>query len=348
MTYKIELEPSGKQFEAAEDVSILDSALQHKLTLPHSCKNGDCGTCKAKLIQGEVDVAPCSGLSDEEIRQGYILTCVSKAKSDLKIVSDYCPELEGIEAAIYPCKVASLDFPVADIAILKLRFPPNTQFRYLAGQYINLMWKGLQRSYSIANAQRENSLLELHIRHVPNGAFSNLLFESLEPETLMRLHGPHGTFFVHDSDSPIIFLAGGTGFAPVKAMVEDLIDKDRQRPIYIYWGSQSAAGLYSEIPKHWQSQRKNITYVPVVSGGGSGDESGIESGFESADEQAWSGRQGMVHHAVMQDFSSLEDFEVYACGSSAMIHAAKDDFLKHGLPAEHFYSDIFTPFKLSQ
>jgi len=331
MSIKVNIVPSGKQFEIDTGVSILDGALKQHISLPHSCKSGDCGTCKAKLIRGKVQSENSTALSEQEINDGFILTCLSRAQSDVILESAYYPQLDGISAAIFPCKVSSIEFPADDVAIIHLRFPPNAQLKFLPGQYVNLMWKGLQRSYSIANACVTYDGLELHIRHVPNGEFSQLIFNELKLQTLVRIQGPHGSFFLREGTAPIIMLAGGTGFAPVKALVEEIIEKKIQRQVDIYWGATSASGLYSDLPTHWQSSFPNIRYVPVISG----------------DDAAWTGRRGWVHQAVLEDFDDIGRHEVYACGSNAMIKAAKSDFIQRGLNEANFYSDAFTPFKSS-
>jgi len=330
MEYEVILKPSGKQFVVADDCSVLDGAAQAKINLPHSCRNGSCGACKSRLLKGQID-QPVSldGITADELTAGYILTCLAKPKTNLEIESAYYPELDGIEPVLLPCKVETIDFSDSDIAILHLRLPSNTNIRYLPGQYINLTWKGVTRSYSIANAGQQDHRLELHIRHVDGGEFSKFVFEEIKAGTLLRLEGPHGTFFVRNSDAPIIFLAGGTGFAPVKAMVEQLLEQDTKRLIYIYWGIRSIAAFYTTLPEQWQKTYNNIMFVPVLSG----------------NEVEWQGRRGLVHQAVMEDFSELAPFEIYACGSMEMITAAKSDFLDRGLTEKNFFSDAFTPYK---
>lgn len=330
MTYTVTLNPSGKAFNVDEDGLILDTAIQANIHLSHSCRNGSCGVCKSKLLKGKVDHPEnMSGISSAELDDGYILTCLAKPMSDLEIEANYFAELDGIESGTFPCKVSSIEFPSEDIMILKLRFPPNAIMQYLPGQYIDLMWKDLRRSYSVANTTLESDV-ELHIRHVPGGQFSRFLFDELKPGTLLRMNGPHGTFFVRESEAPVIFLAGGTGFAPVKAMVEQLLNNESNRQIHIYWGARTAEGFYSSKPELWQEQHDNITFIPVLSDG----------------NKDWFGRQGFVHKAVSEDFKDLSLFEVYACGSLDMIEAAKDDFLKQGLLDKNFFADAFTPFKL--
>ena len=330
MIYSVTLKPSNKQFVVENECTILDAATQAKITLSHSCRDGSCGECKSRLLKGRVDQPKnLDGISEKELADGYILTCVAKPATDIEIESTYYHELDGIEPAIFPCKVEDIDFPAQDIAILHLRLPPASRIQYLPGQYIDLMWKGVRRSYSIANAEYREHGLELHIRRVSSGVFSQFVFGELKPGALLRLHGPHGTFFVRDSDAPIIFLAGGTGFAPVKAMVEQLLKQKSHRLIKIYWGISSIEFLYATLPDLWQKNNDNVTFTPVL----------------SDDDASWQGRKGLVHQAVMDDCTDLSKFEVYACGSSGMIAAAKNDLLKQGLLSKNFFSDAFTPSK---
>lgn len=324
MSYKIELQPSGIYFDAATNASILDSALNANIHLEHSCKNGECGLCVAELITGStVDE------QGNEYSFGNILTCCTKPQTDLKLAANYYPELADIKQQIIPGKVDQILLIAEDIAVIKLRFPPSAKFNYLPGQYINITYKGIKRSYSIANAQSVTAGIELHIRRVPNGRFSDLLFNDIKKDALIRIEGPIGTFFVRDNDRPIIFLAGGTGFAPIKAMVEELLANKCKRNLYIYWGMPSAEALYSDIAEQWANSNDNVYYTPVV----------------SVEVENWPGRTGFVHHAVLADFADLSIFDIYACGSPLMIESAKKDFLMQGLNAKNFYSDAFTPAK---
>lgn len=330
MSYEITLKPSGKQFFIENENTVLDAAMQAKITLPHNCRDGSCGECKSRLLKGQVEQPNnLDGVTKSELAEGYILTCAAKPSTDIEIESTYYPELDGIVPALVPCKVDSIDFPNSDIAILHLRLPPNLKFNYLPGQYIELIWKGIRRSYSIANASLKVHKLELHIRRVSNGIFSQFIFEELKSGDLLRLNGPHGTFFTRDSDTPIIFLAGGTGFAPVKAMVEQLLENKTQRTIKIYWGINSVDFMYTTLTNEWQNNYDNITFTPVL----------------SVSDDKWKGRNGLVHRAIIEDISNLAGFEIYACGSPNMITAAKSDFLKHGLNEKNFFADAFTPFK---
>jgi len=324
MNYKIKIQPSGLCFNADEDASILDSALSANIHLEHSCKNGDCGACAAELHTGLVVDALGNSCTS-----GRILTCATRPQSDLELVATFHPELAAIQQKVVPAKVDQILFAGKDVAVITLRLPPNANFHYLPGQYLDMTYQGVKRSYSIANAQVVSAGIELHIRRVPNGCFSELLFTEVKKDSLMRIEGPKGTFFVRDTGRPIIFLAGGTGFAPIKAMTEGLLANQCNRDLHIYWGMPSASMFYSNIARQWAETHSSISYIPVVS--------------EYCEN--WQGRTGFVHQAVLEDFADLSAFDVYACGSPLMIDSAKKDFLLQGLDARNFYSDAFTPAK---
>ncbi|GKX55005.1 CDP-6-deoxy-delta-3,4-glucoseen reductase [Leminorella grimontii] len=321
MSHIIKIFPSSVEFSGKEDESILDSALKAGIHLEHSCKNGDCGVCESELLAGEAVDSTGRVFGQGE----RILTCNCKPRTDLQLQAHYFPELAGQLKKLVPCKVSSSYLVSDDVMKLKLRMPPTANIGFLPGQYVDLQYKGVTRSYSIANSNEKEGI-ELHIRNVPNGQMSSLIFSGLQENTLMRIEGPCGTFFIRDSNRPIIFLAGGTGFAPVKAMVEHLVQKQTTREIYIYWGMPRAKDFYSTLPNEWSEQYKNIHYIPVV----------------SDDDQTWDGRKGFVHHTIIQDFDSLEPFDIYACGSPVMIDASKRDFIAKNLSIDNFYSDAFT------
>jgi len=224
MNYNVKIQPSNLEFSITNTDSILESAIKSNIYLEHGCANGSCGTCRAKVIKGTVKqvIEPIS-LSENDVKQGFILTCCSKPLSDLELLVNYYPELSSIKRMIQPCKVDKLSFPADDIAILKLKIPPTANFHFLAGQYIQLIIKDERRSYSIANILDTYTGIELHVRKVINGVFSDYIFNDLKLNQLLRLEGPIGSFFVREGNSPIIFLAGGTGFAPVKSMVGVLV-----------------------------------------------------------------------------------------------------------------------------
>ncbi|MCJ8233313.1 FAD-binding oxidoreductase [Aeromonas veronii] len=324
MNIIVKVQPSNIQFNAVENVTILESALKTGVILEHSCKNGSCGLCASKLISGVV-----TSQEGEIFTSGQsFLTCQCKPSSnEIIIEAEYYPELAGILRKVTPCKISSID-KRAQFAIFKFRLPPTAAFKYQPGQYINLSYQGVTRSYSIANAD-SNDGIELHIRRVPDGVMSELLFSDVTVNSLLRMDGPIGTFFVRPDTKPIIFLAGGTGFAPVKAMVESLIEQESSRDISIYWGMSSGQDFYSDLPIEWASKFKNIKYIPVVSG----------------DDHEWNGRKGLVHKAVIEDIQDMSNSCVYACGSPQMISAAQQDFMDLGLLEKQFFSDAFTASK---
>jgi len=325
MRYNIKVRPADIGFIAMAGETVLESAIKSNVYLEHSCMDGSCGTCKAKIIKGSVNQRVASaGLSESEVEEGYILTCCAQALSDIELVANYYPELASIKRMVQPCKVDKLNFPSDDIAILKLKMPPTASFKFLAGQYIQLIIKSERRSYSIANISETYEGIELHIRKVVKGVFSDYIFNELKVNQLLRFEGPMGTFFVRKGSAPIVFLAGGTGFAPVKSMVEQLIKEQTTREIHIYWGSGTESGIYSDKAKIWQNQYENIKYIPVLS-----------------DDESYRGRKGLVHRAVLEDLNDLMEYEVYACGSPLMIEAAREDFISNGLKPDNFYSDAF-------
>ena len=317
--HNITIKPANIQYPASADITLLDAALTNNLSLQHSCKKGSCGSCVAKLVTGTV-----KNEHDEIVNTGSVLTCRSYALSDVTLTANYFAELATIHCLTLPCKIAAKQMMSDDIMILSLRIPPTTTFHYLPGQYLDLIHGNVRRSYSIANAPTTTSNIELHIRLLQNGEMSQALEHSTVNQ-LMRIEGPKGTFFIRDAEAPIIFLAGGTGFAPVKAMVEKLIATGSQRTIYIYWGMPHSTALYTDIAKSWENTFNHVHYVPVI----------------SSEDHTWNGRIGFVHEAVVNDFIDLNQYHVYACGSTAMIHAAKEAFIARGLKEEHFYSDAF-------
>ena len=321
MSYKIKIQPSNVSYQSENN--LLDDALSQSIPLEHSCKNGDCGVCSAEIISGEI-----LNESAEVVTQGSILTCQSKALSDAILKANYYPELANIKQQTLPSKVSTITYAAEDILILKLRFPPTVQFKYLAGQYIDLIFKGIKRSYSIANACNNSKEIELHIRKVLNGSMSELLFDNISENQLMRIEGPKGTFFVRDGIKPLIFLATGTGIAPVKAMVEALLESNDKREIHIYWGMRFQSEIYSHELKKYSQMHSHIKFISVLSRECSSDP-----------------KHGYVQDAVLNDVESINSFDVYACGSLTMIEQAKLLFVGKGLSSESFYSDAFTPAK---
>ena len=333
MSYQVTVQPSGKQFSAEADETLLDAALRQGLTLPYGCKDGACGACKGKVVSGSVDhgKAQAHALKDDEKAAGQTLYCCAKAQSDLVIECKQVSSAGDIPVKTLPSRIEKLEKLAPDVIELHLRLPASERLQFWAGQYIDILLKdGKKRSYSLANAPHDDALLQLHIRHVPGGLFTEQVFSTTKVRDILRFNGPHGTFYLReDSKKPMILLAGGTGFAPIKAIVEHAIAEKCERPMFIYWGAKARVDLYQNaLPEKWAAEHGNIKYVPVLS--------------EPAADDAWSGRTGFVHQAVLADFADLSGYQVYACGSPVMIDAARQDFMAQGLPEEEFFADAFT------
>jgi CDP-4-dehydro-6-deoxyglucose reductase, E3 len=329
MTFSVSVQPSQRQFNVEAHETVLDAALRAGVVLPYGCKDGACGSCKGKVLSGSVRYKNHAQdkLSEQDRAQGCTLFCSVHANTDLVIE---CREVVGLgEFPIkkVPCRINSIHKITADVAILKLQLPANDKFLYRAGQYIDFMLKdGERRSYSIANAPHENGPLELHIRHLPGGLFTDHVFNTMKEKDILRFEGPFGTFFLREeSDKPIILLASGTGFAPIKALIEDAIHRNITRPMTLYWGARQQADIYMEtLVRDWEQQLPHFKFVPVLS------------------EAQWSGRMGLVHEAVLVDYPDLSQVQVYACGAPIMVTSAQKDFLTHGLPEQEFFADAFT------
>lgn len=324
MTYTVTIKPSELKFSIEENENILDAALRNNIYLAHSCRNGDCGACETKILVGNLRSGSCDSRGSETI-----LTCQSVVESDIEIEAEYYPELAEIKQKTVPVKVESLDLLSDSVLRLIFRTPPMNKLDYLPGQYIELTYQGITRPYSIANTKSSTGKIELHIRKVDNGMMSSKLFGGLQENTLMRLQGPSGTFFTRECDSPIIFLVTGTGYAPVKAMIEDLIIKRDHRELHIYWGGRKRTDFYCDQPIKWSEDYENIFYTPVLS--------------RSSD--SWTGQFGYIQHIALMSHQNINNFSIYACGSPAMITDAKKHFINAGLDSKHFYSDAFTAAK---
>jgi CDP-4-dehydro-6-deoxyglucose reductase len=316
----------GRRFEARPDEHLLDAALRQHVVLDHSCRVGRCSSCKAQVSEGQtVPTQDECGLTPAEREQGFILTCVRRA------VSDVCLQIADLgdtvlpETRTLPCRIQTLERLAPDVMAVWLRLPPGSPLSFLPGQYIDVIGPGgVRRSYSLANAPRPDSLLELHIRAVQGGEFSAYWFEKARVNDLLRLRGPHGTFFLrHPEGKDLVFLATGTGMAPVKAMLELLQllpDGSAPRSVTIYWGGRRPSDLYWAVP-----EAPSWRYVPVLS---------------RADPN-WHGQRGHVQDALLRDGFDAAHTLVYACGSETMIHSARDRLLAAGLPSACFHSDAF-------
>lgn len=338
MSYQVTLKTSGKQFTVNQDETVLEAALRQNINLPYGCKNGACGSCKGKVLEGQVTHGQHSesAMSRADETGGATLFCCAHPLSDLLIEAREVQGAGDIAIRKVPCRVNAISRHGSDVAILKLQLPASERFQFLAGQYLEFLLKdGQRRAYSIANAPEQEGPLELHIRHLPGGLFTDFVFAAKDPalkeKDILRFEGPLGSFFLReDSKKPIIFVAAGTGFAPIKSIIEQMQAKKIQRPISLYWGGRRPSDLYmNSLCETWAQDLPDFKYIPVIS--------------DALPEDAWDGRSGFVHEAVMTDHPNLKDFQVYACGAPVMVNAARQDFSsKCHLPEEEFFADSFT------
>jgi CDP-4-dehydro-6-deoxyglucose reductase len=328
------IKPSDHAFACAPDETVLEAAMKADLILPYGCRNGACGSCKGEILDGVVDYGPHqpTTLTDDEKRAGLALFCCARPKSDLVIKVREVRRAGDIPVKRLPVRIESIDKAAPDVAVVRLKLPATERLQYLAGQYVDFLLKdGKRRSFSLATPPHDDSLLELHIRHIPGGLFTDPLFTSYKGREILRIEGPLGTFTLREeSDKPMIFVAGGTGFAPIKAMLLHAFHHEVDRPMVLYWGARSLADLYmAALPAQWQAEHPNFTFIPVLS--------------EAKPTDAWAGRTGFVHQAVLDDFKDLSGYQVYACGAPAMIDAARRSFTAtRSLPVDEFFADSFT------
>lgn len=318
---------NGSEFTTTLGVNLVDAALASCITLPHSCKTGRCSTCKCRLLQGETKVLQSeTGLTDAEKADGWILSCVRSAQTDLTL------EVEGLGGVVLPpiktlpCRISSIEKIVPDVVNVRLRLPPTADFKSVPGQYIDVIGPaGVRRSYSLANADTVNKTLELHIRAVDSGVMSDYWFKQAKINDLLRFNGPLGTFFLRNfAQLNLVFLATGTGISPVKAMLESLVGIApalAPKSVTVFWGGRTPIDMYFDV----QAIPAGHRFVPVLS-------------RAAAD---WVGVRGYVQKAMINETPDLANTAVYACGSDVMIRSAKASLLTAGLPEKHFFSDAF-------
>ena len=335
--FQITVQPSGRAFEAQAGETILSAAIRGGVGMPYGCKDGACGSCKCKKLSGSVvhGEHQQKALSTEEEEAGFVLTCCAQPQTDVVLESRQVTDESAYPNKKLPERVAALTRASHDVMQVRLQLPAADTFRYHAGQYIEFILRdGARRAYSMANAphtQEGAPGVELHIRHMPGGRFTDHVFNAMKEKEILRVEGPFGSFFLReDSDKPMVFLASGTGFAPIKALIEHMQHKGITRPATLYWGGRRPADLYMD---GWIRERlaalPNLRYVPVVS--------------DALPEDGWAGRTGFVHQAVMEDIADLSGYQVYACGAPIVVDSARAAYsAERGLPPDEFYADAFT------
>ncbi|MBZ0090737.1 MAG: CDP-6-deoxy-delta-3,4-glucoseen reductase [Sulfuricellaceae bacterium] len=333
MSHRITIKPSNHAFTTLGDETILEAALREGFALPYGCRNGACGACKGVVLEGSVDYGDyqASALSEHDKQMGKALFCCARPQSDIVIEVKEIGAAKDIPIKTMPCRVQHIERPSDDVIVMYLKLPANERLQFLSGQYIDILLKdGKRRSFSLANAPHDDEYLQLHVRHLAGGQFTDYAFSAMREKDILRFEGPHGSFFLReDSDKPMILLASGTGFAPIKAIVEHALHIGLKRTMILYWGARTRKDMYlPELPQKWQAEHANFTFYPVLS--------------EPAPDDNWSGRTGYVHEAVLDDFADLSAYQVYACGAPAMVEAAHRAFIgERGLPEDQFFSDAF-------
>lgn len=332
MSFKVTVPATGHKFVTEEGESILDAAISQGVGLPYGCRNGACGKCAGELISGEVvyEEGAIRSQALEEFKNGKTLFCQAKAKSDLVIKVREITKGQDIEIKTLPVRVERLQLLTHDIMKVELKLPENERLQFLAGQYLEILLKdGKRRAFSIANAPHDDKVIELHIRHVPDGQFGDYVFDGMKEKTLLRIEGPRGSYYLReDSPRPVIFIGGGTGFAPLKGMLEHAFKIGFDKPIHLFCGVRAMRDLYmNDLVTDWLGKHDKLDYTPVLS--------------EPEDADDWRGKTGFVHEAVIEAYPDLSGYDVYLSGPPPMVKAGMDAFYAAGLPESQIFSDSF-------
>ena len=333
MSYTVTLKSSGKTFQIKPSQTILEAATIAGIMIPYGCGNGMCGACKGNLLSGNIMLEDYqeSALTDEERLDGLILCCKALATENITIDIRQSKGKESMESKETQVRVESFEKLNDDIIKLKLKLPGDERLKFKAGQYIELiMIDNSRRAFSLANPPQED-LLELHIKLIEGGKFTQFVFNEMQEKSIHHIEAPMGKFYLRESDKPILFVAGGTGFAPVKSIIEDMIFNNINRPIFLYRGVGKFEDLYMhDLSSEWASTIPNFSYIPVS---------------QSEDDIRNQLRIGLVHEVVLADFKSLNNIQVYCCGTPGLVKTAFEAFIKIGLSEDEFFADGF-PFDL--
>lgn len=327
MSFTVTIKDSGHQFKVEDSETILDAAIRQGVGLPYGCRNGRCGSCAADLVSGQVTYTG-SPPALEDLEPGKCLPCQGFAHQDITIAVREAETAAEIEVKLLPCRVHAVDHLSHDVVRLLLKLPDSQRLQFRAGQYLDfLLADGRRRAFSIANAPHDDEFIELHIRHVDGGRFTDWVFNQMKERTILRIQAPLGTFTLDESsDRPMIFMGGGTGFAPLKGQIEQAFESGIDRPMHLYWGVRSKRDIYlRELPEGWARQHANFCFVPVL----------------SEPDPDWKGRTGWVHEAVLADVPDLSGYDLYMAGPPAMVSAGREAFLAAGMPAPQMHYDSF-------
>ena len=328
MSFQVNIEPSGHRFTVAPDETVLDAALRHNIGLAYGCRNGTCGSCTGQLLEGEVEYPSGKTEALEGRPPGACLLCQAVPRSDLLCRVAEIDRVDEIPPRILPCRVVGREQLAHDVIRLYLKLPEGQRLQFLAGQYLEFILRdGRKRAFSIANPPHDDELIELHVRHVDGGEFTDHVFSAMADKEILRIQAPLGRFTLREaSQRPMIFVAGGTGLAPIKGIIEHAFHTGVHRPMELYWGVRSRRDLYlPDLPPQWQREREDFRYTPVL----------------SDPDADWDGRRGFVHEAVLEDHPDMSPFEVYLAGPPVMVQAGLEGFRRAGLGPEHMYSDAF-------
>jgi NAD(P)H-flavin reductase/ferredoxin len=325
MAFNVSVIDTEFRFPCEQSESILDAAQRAGFEVPYSCRKGVCGTCKGRVVSGEVRAFAGDALGADERAQGTVLFCNARPRSDLTIEPRSISKADPFARKRTIARVFRLRKLAEDVMLVHLRFPAGIRVKFRAGQHLNMILaNGERRDFSMANPPRESDGAQLHIRHVPGGAFTDFVFNELKCGDRLMVEIPFGDFVLRDSPKPILFVAGSTGFAPISSIIQDMAIKGIARDMTLYWGARRRSGLYSELPARWAAQNPRFKYVPVLS-----------------DEPEPGIRHNLVHRAVLEDFFSLAGFQAYVCGVPVMTQAARAEFIAADLPASEFFADAF-------